>query len=327
MGPFNCFTVQPCFIVAVYAIAVCNARRFSFHVRHRQLPPEIILLFGGFKPSQGHGVRMCKVLSSEWHRQARFYKECLFLMLQGTTSNGHGGRRWREYRELADATAEFHWRRMLSELRASAPKRAAPSRSTVHTLGQVSLPESIRRVLDRGPKFGVEPKKSRAELLSLVRDVARKVPEVEAGRCDVDVLFSAPDKLSRLCRAVNPSSRAATACSTRHRDRFVRCSEGVVYSLPLTCGRRYVGQTGRCLNDRLREHAYSVSTTVSGHLGIHCRDCGCLPDFQRCKVVKRHRDQLTREILEAVEIARLGAARVSSPSVALSGKEMNFLVP
>ncbi|KAM7315419.1 hypothetical protein ISCGN_005202 [Ixodes scapularis] len=176
---------QPCFIVAVYAIAVCNARRFSFHVRHRQLPPEIILLFGGFKPSQGHGVRMCKVLSSEWHRQARFYKECLFLMLQGTTSNGHGGRRWREYRELADATAEFHWRRMLSELRASAPKRAAPSRSTVHTLGQVSLPESIRRVLDRGPKFAVEPKKSRAELLSLVRDVARKVPEAEAERTEL----------------------------------------------------------------------------------------------------------------------------------------------
>ncbi|KAM7314704.1 hypothetical protein ISCGN_004488 [Ixodes scapularis] len=180
MGPFNCFTVQPCFIVAVNAIAVCNARRFSFHVRHRQLPPEIILLFGGFKPSQGHGVRMCKVLSSEWHRQARFYKECLFFMLQGTTSNGHGDRRWCEYRELADATAEFHWRRMLSELRASAPKRAAPSRSTVHTLGQVSLPESIRRVLDRGPKFAVEPKKSRAELLSLVRHVARKVPEAEA---------------------------------------------------------------------------------------------------------------------------------------------------
>lgn len=157
-------------------------------------------------------------------------------------------------------------------------------------------------------------------VIPYIHGLSRNLKRI-AGRCDVDVLFSAPDKLSRLCRAVNPSPRAATACSTRHRDRFVSCSEGVVYSLPLTCGKRYVGQTGRCLNDRLREHAYSVSTTVSGHLGIHCRDCGCLPDFQRCEIVKRHRDQLTREILEAVEIARLGAACVSSPSVALSGRD------
>ncbi|KAM7299708.1 uncharacterized protein ISCGN_020274 [Ixodes scapularis] len=172
----------PCLVSSspIYAIAVCKARRFLFHVRHRQLPPKI--LFGGFKPSPGYGVRMCKVLCSEWHRQARFYRECLFLMLQGTTSNGHGGGRWREGRELADATAEFHWRRMLSELRAWTPKEAAPSRSTVHTLGQVSLPESFRRVLDRGPKFAVKPKKSRAELLILVWDVARKVPEAEAER-------------------------------------------------------------------------------------------------------------------------------------------------
>uniref|UniRef100_A0A4D5RCL7 Putative tick transposon n=1 Tax=Ixodes scapularis TaxID=6945 RepID=A0A4D5RCL7_IXOSC len=73
LGPFNCFSVQPCYIVGIYAIAVCNARRFSYLVRHKQLPPEILLLFGGFQPSQGHGVRMCKFLSSEWHRQPRFY--------------------------------------------------------------------------------------------------------------------------------------------------------------------------------------------------------------------------------------------------------------
>ncbi|KAG0417197.1 hypothetical protein HPB47_005805 [Ixodes persulcatus] len=153
--------------MAIYAIAVCNARRFSYLVRHKQLPPEILLLFGGFKPSQGHGVRMCKFLSSEWHRPARFYKECLLLMLQGTTTNPHGSRKWREFRDFAYGTADFRWRLTLSELHAS---------------GQVSLPESIRRVLDRGSKYAVEPRKSWAELLSLVRGVARKVPETESER-------------------------------------------------------------------------------------------------------------------------------------------------
>lgn len=58
--------------------------------------------------------------------------------------------------------------------------------------GSSFLPESIRRVLDRGPKYAVEPRKSRAELLSLVRGVARKVSETESVRCvseGVDVLI------------------------------------------------------------------------------------------------------------------------------------------
>ncbi|XP_077564624.1 uncharacterized protein LOC144180093 [Haemaphysalis longicornis] len=33
-----------------------------------------------------------------------------------------------------------------------------------------------------------------------------------------------------------------------------------VYRIPLSCGKCYVGQTGRCLNDRLREHRAAVSS-------------------------------------------------------------------
>ncbi|XP_075750346.1 uncharacterized protein LOC142817169 [Rhipicephalus microplus] len=146
-----------------------------------------------------------------------------------------------------------------------------------------------------------------------------------ASRCDVDLVFSAPEKLARLCRAVNPGSRGGRGCKVKHRKKYVPCIEGVVYSLPLSCGKWYIGQTGRCLNERLKEHAHNVSSTVSGHLGIHCRDCGCVPDFQLCTVIRRHRDQLIREIYEASEIERLGSACVSRPSIALSLKEIDFL--
>lgn len=75
-----------------------------------------------------------------------------------------------------------------------------------------------------------------------------------------------------------------------------------------------------------RELAYNVASTVSGYLGIHCRDCGCIPELQRREIVKCHYDQMTREIVEALEISRLGAECVSCPSVAQSGMGIDFLV-
>lgn len=47
--------------------------------------------------------------------------------------------------------------------------------------------------------------------------------------------------------------------------------------IPLSCGRCYVGQTGRCLNDRLREHKFSLTSTVGGHLSAHCKTCTRTP--------------------------------------------------
>ncbi|KAH8020938.1 hypothetical protein HPB51_010328 [Rhipicephalus microplus] len=179
--------VIPCVIVAMYVYAVCNARKFSFLIRYKQLPPDILLLFGGFRPSQGHGLRLLKVLSSEWHRQARFYKQCLFLSLQGTTNNNRG-KKWFDHLDLANAAAEFRWRQMLTELRASLPKKPSPSKEGLHSLGNVSVPENISSVLSRGPKYAVEPRRSRAELLGLVRSISRKVPADCAERKYLDTL-------------------------------------------------------------------------------------------------------------------------------------------
>lgn len=38
----------------------------------------------------------------------------------------------------------------------------------------------------------------------------------------------------------------------------VKCMMGVVYMLPLTCGHVYIGQTGCCINTRLKEHKQSL---------------------------------------------------------------------
>lgn len=87
----------------------------------------------------------------------------------------------------------------------------------------------------------------------------------------------------------------------------------------------YVGQTGRCLNDRVREHHYSVYTTLSGHLDIHVWDCNCSPIFENTAVLVRNWDQRLREIIEAEEIKRSGDVCESTPSLHLPYKELLFL--
>lgn len=144
-------------------------------------------------------------------------------------------------------------------------------------------------------------------------------------RVGVDVVFSAPLKLSGLCARVNNSTQKRYNCSKKHRDQFVPCAEGVVYSITLSCGKEYVGQTGRCLNDRLREHSYNVTKlATTGHLAAHCMRCGCKPIFNETKVIARSSDQMTREIVEAFEINKSKDC-VSCPSVSLTQKEIAFL--
>ena len=91
------------------------------------------------------------------------------------------------------------------------------------------------------------------------------------------------------------------------------------------CGKEHVGQTGGCLNDCLREHFYNTHRVVAGHLGIYCPDCGCVAHFETCSVIDRVWDTLTREIMKAQRIEHLKDKCASSPSIALSTKELQFL--
>lgn len=88
-----------------------------------------------------------------------------------------------------------------------------------------------------------------------------------------------------------------------------------MYSIPLSCGQLYARKTGRCPNDPLPEHPYNVDTVVTGHLGIHCRDYGCIPSIEYCAVLNNNKDRITREILKAREIGILEPHYVSAPSL------------
>lgn len=146
-----------------------------------------------------------------------------------------------------------------------------------------------------------------------------------AQRSGARVVFSAPKKLSHLCTKHFKKSKNGVGCTKKHRKKFVHCIENVIYQIPLSCGKQYVGQTGRCLNDRLREHGRDVDDMRGKGLSVHCRSCHCIPLLEQCMVLKVHNNRLTREIIEAEWISLLKDDCVSTPSVSLMAKELAYL--
>lgn len=153
-----------------------------------------------------------------------------------------------------------------------------------------------------------------------------------ADRFDVKVVFSAPIKLNNVCSKIDRKITAKAKClenkrcHVKHSSPFVECATCVVYMLPLSCGRVYVGQTGRCLNIRLQEHKRAVASKERAHLAQRCTTCVCSPFFFDATVLSRHRDKTTRELIEAFHIKRCGDRCVSHPSIALIEKEYSYLI-
>ncbi|KAH8026579.1 hypothetical protein HPB51_022040 [Rhipicephalus microplus] len=190
-GSFLCSSYNPCSVAPLLIHANCQARSLSFFIRCKHLPDEVVRLFGGLAPSAGHGIRVLKILRSEWHRQARMLKDLLKTSLEDPGRTRHATREWKNLLAIVSSGTEFMWKQTLPRLRASIPKKTVPTTCSVRTTGQVSLPDYVENALKLGPKFAVEPRLSAPELLSLVRRISKCAPEGEANRCiseGVDVI-------------------------------------------------------------------------------------------------------------------------------------------
>lgn len=117
-------------------------------------------------------------------------------------------------------------------------------------------------------------------------------------------------------------------CGVNHKVRFITCATGVVYEVPLTCDHVYIGETGRCVNQRLKEHQQSprekvnsrgekVSLTWYAHTE-HCTVPDCEPKFHKTKILAKHIDKMTRQMIEAYNIKKNGEQCISQPSISLS---------
>lgn len=150
-----------------------------------------------------------------------------------------------------------------------------------------------------------------------------------AARFGVNVVFSAQNKLSSVCslvrRKFEQQPQGRQECKMRHSRKFVACKKNVVYRIPMTCGHAYIGQTGRCINIRLREHLSSLQGRPFTHLALHCADCGCTPCFNNTDILYNHKKQVPRELVEAFHISSQKDDCISNPSLILLDKEINLL--
>ena len=166
-------------------------------------------------------------------------------------------------------------------------------------------------------------------VLPYIHNFSHRIKKI-AEKHDIRVALSAPFKLKGLCKNVNQledTAKRKSSCQVKHKRKLVECAEGVVYKIPLTCGKSYIGQTGRCLNERLREHKYACGQLQApGNLAAHCAGCSCEAVFDTTSILARSSERTKREIIEAFHMAsgRHGTC-VSEPSIALTPEEIELL--
>lgn len=167
-----------------------------------------------------------------------------------------------------------------------------------------------------------ERERVKPEVVPYVHRLSHNLKKV-ATRYGIPVVFSAPNKLAQLCPRITRDG--PRGCQKQHTNPVRSCIEGVVYEIPLDCGRSYIGQTGRCINDRLREHANSIGKCDNAHLPAHCKACHCEPRFKQVSILGKSGDKTSRELLEAYFIKKKGSDCVSDTSITLYSAEMCFL--
>ncbi|XP_042150172.1 uncharacterized protein LOC121838157 [Ixodes scapularis] len=185
-----------------------------------------------------------------------------------------------------------------------------------------------RLIVNRTPRTSRAAPGGRIACIPYMHNVAHRVKSL-ASRFGTKVIFKCRFKLGSMCKLVNNAS-SPPACAKKHGSQFVRCAKEKVYSIPLTCGAEYIGQTGRCINDRLREHHIACASQPEGSLHpiiVHGKECqACTPLFNETKVVGGHRERYGREIIEAYRMTTT-KNNIASPSLSLTKPELVFLRP
>ena len=141
------------------------------------------------------------------------------------------------------------------------------------------------------------------------------------------VVFKFGNKLGGIPAKIG---RRVEQCGKSGHTNIIECSKDSVYSIPLSCGSVYIGQSGRCVNKRLFEHKKACETknaSSSINLVSHLVQCkNCTPNFSKTEVLARNGNRRIREIMEASQIIRGGIVVISKASIKLSKDEANFIV-
>ena len=78
--------------------------------------------------------------------------------------------------------------------------------------------------------------------------------------------------------------------------------DGVVYKIPCECGKVYIGETGRAMQDRIKEHDRDIrlARTQTSAVSEHANETGHLPIWKEVKFIDRDPHWYTRRVKEAI---------------------------
>lgn len=103
-----------------------------------------------------------------------------------------------------------------------------------------------------------------------------------AGRHNVVWFFSARNKLQKVCPHIY--ARGPQGCIMQRESPFIKCSIRVVYSIPLSREKIYIGQAERCHNDCLK---VNKGEDKHAHLAAHVTACDCEPRFKETRFLHK----------------------------------------
>ena len=80
--------------------------------------------------------------------------------------------------------------------------------------------------------------------------------------------------------------------------------DGVVYRIPCDCGKVYIGETGRPMQDRIKEHDREIrlAHTQTSAVSEHDHNTGHQPLWNEVKFIDRDPHYYTRRVKEAIHI-------------------------
>ena len=104
--------------------------------------------------------------------------------------------------------------------------------------------------------------------------------------------------------------------------------KSVVYEIPCGgCDKSYVGETGRGVETRLKEHKSDVKFhRTSNAIVLHIDECHHLPEWTGVRVLEKGVKKRTRKILEAAHIASKNTLNSRNGFIALASGAVNLAV-
>jgi hypothetical protein len=224
--------------------------------------------------------------------------------------------------------------------------RSACTKSCEHRMQESIVRQERKLVKQRYPQDMIEEQKRRLAVKFLHNEAKDEEKEEQrtasipfyhtlshslmkiGQKYDMRTVFSFPTKMSKLVSGNNRTREECQSAVSTHTN-YVSCSTACVYSIPLTCGKEYRGQTMKCINERITQHQTNLKNMKpkNSTLVQHAEKCRCqtLPTQSRV-LGGRSQSRLQREIWEAFMIRSGGETVISETSISLMEIEYEALL-